>query len=313
MGSSRSRSPDQLDRDRQRYLPRDPAQPQSRWGLPRGLGTCSGRAESSSGPRSSSSTTPGCAPRSKAWMDDGWSPKLIAEVLARDHPDDRLARVSHETIYKCLYVQGRGQLRADLHKCLSTKTGQPASPGAVPSAAGSSTDVIHHQRASRRGRRPAVPGHWEGDLILGSRERQCDRHPGRAQHPVHHLVAPARRSHRRIGGRSDDRGDERAAGSPAPHHHLGPRQRDGQLAVTSTCSCRPRSTSAIPHSPWQRGSNENTNRLLAVLVREGHRPQRLHQSRPQTRPRHTQQAAPTHPGSRHPSPTAQPPSSIQAA
>ena len=37
----------------------------------------------------------------EAWMDDGWSPKLIAVVLARDHPDDRLARVSHETIYKC--------------------------------------------------------------------------------------------------------------------------------------------------------------------------------------------------------------------
>ena len=44
----------------------------------------------------------------ETWMDDGWSPKLIAEVVARDHPDDRLARVSHETIYKCLYVQGRG-------------------------------------------------------------------------------------------------------------------------------------------------------------------------------------------------------------
>ena len=44
----------------------------------------------------------------EAWMDDGWSPQLIAAVLARDHPDDRLARVSHETIYKCLYVQTRG-------------------------------------------------------------------------------------------------------------------------------------------------------------------------------------------------------------
>ena len=57
----------------------------------------------------------------ETWMDDGWSPKLIAEVLARDHPDDKLARVSHETIYQCLYVQGRGHLRADLNKCLSTK------------------------------------------------------------------------------------------------------------------------------------------------------------------------------------------------
>jgi len=41
--------------------------------------------------------------------------------VARDHPDDKLARVSHETIYKCLYVQTRGSLRADLHTCLSTK------------------------------------------------------------------------------------------------------------------------------------------------------------------------------------------------
>ena len=48
-------------------------------------------------------------------MDDGWSPKLIAQMLARDHDDDRLLRVSHETIYKCLYVQTRGSLRADLH------------------------------------------------------------------------------------------------------------------------------------------------------------------------------------------------------
>jgi IS30 family transposase len=49
-------------------------------------------------------------------MDDGWSPKLIAAMLARDHPDDKLMRVSHETIYQCLYVQTRGSLRADLHK-----------------------------------------------------------------------------------------------------------------------------------------------------------------------------------------------------
>ena len=54
-------------------------------------------------------------------MDQGWSPKLIADMLARDHPDDKLARVSHETIYRCLYVQTRGSLRADLHKRLSTK------------------------------------------------------------------------------------------------------------------------------------------------------------------------------------------------
>ena len=61
-----------------------------------------------------------CA-RIEAWMDQGMEPKLIADVLARDHPDDRLLTVSHETIYQCVYVQTRGSLRADLHRCLSTK------------------------------------------------------------------------------------------------------------------------------------------------------------------------------------------------
>ncbi len=79
------------------------------------------------------------------WMDDGWSPKLIAEMLARDHPDDRLARVSHETIYKCLYVQGRGQLRADLNKCLSTKRAASKTSGQYRggAAGGEFSDVSH--------------------------------------------------------------------------------------------------------------------------------------------------------------------------
>src|SRR5262249_57632900 len=67
----------------------------------------------------------------EAWMDQGWSPKLIAEVLARDHPDDKLMRVSHETIYTCLYVQARGSLRADLHQRLSTKRSTRHHPGRV--------------------------------------------------------------------------------------------------------------------------------------------------------------------------------------
>ncbi len=65
----------------------------------------------------------------ETWMDDGWSPNLIADVLARDHGDDKLIRVSHETIYQCLYVQTRGSLRADLHKCLSTKRSTRKAPG----------------------------------------------------------------------------------------------------------------------------------------------------------------------------------------
>ena len=98
----------------------------------------------------------------ETWMDDGWSPKLIAEVLARDHPDDKLMQVSHETIYQCLYVQARGQLRADLHKCLSTKRSTRRPRGAARRAGVYASDTIFtiSDRPAEAADR-AVPGHWE--------------------------------------------------------------------------------------------------------------------------------------------------------
>ena len=104
------------------------------------------------------------------WMDDGWSPRLIAEVLARDHRGDKLMQVSRETIYQCLYVQTRGSLRADLHKRLSTKR-SARKPRGHPSRTGVYTPgeifTISDRPAEAVDR--AVPGHWEGDLILGAR------------------------------------------------------------------------------------------------------------------------------------------------
>jgi IS30 family transposase len=57
----------------------------------------------------------------ESWMDQGWSPRLIAVMLAAEHGNDHTSRVSHETIYQALYVQTRGSLRADLHRKLSLK------------------------------------------------------------------------------------------------------------------------------------------------------------------------------------------------
>ncbi|BBX65733.1 hypothetical protein MSAS_49070 [Mycobacterium saskatchewanense] len=98
----------------------------------------------------------------EAWMDQGWSPKLIADVLARDHRDDKLATVSHETIYQCLYVQTRGSLRADLHRCLSTKRSARKSRGHVDSRSGSTAAV--RSSPSPSGRRSRRPG---GSRALG--------------------------------------------------------------------------------------------------------------------------------------------------
>ena len=106
--------------------------------------------------------------KDRRWA-SAWSPEQIANRLLIDYPEDESMRISHETIYQALYIQGRGALKRDLVTCL--RTGRALR--------------IPRQRARRRGRkfvtdevriskRPAeaedraVPGHWEGDLILGT-------------------------------------------------------------------------------------------------------------------------------------------------
>ena len=171
-----------------------------------------------------------------------------------------LARVSHETIYQCIYVQSRGHLRADLNKCLSTKRGRPERPGAEQSDAGSSLTCSPHQRPAEPADR-AVPGHWEGDLILGT---GCTSAIGtlveRSTRFTILLHLPRRR-HRRGGGNRDDR-----AMSELPAHlrRTITWDRGSEMANWRDIDLQLQAPVYFcdPHSPWQRGTNENTNRLL---------------------------------------------------
>ena len=205
----------------------------------------------------------------QAWMDQGWSPKLIADVLARDHPDDRLMRVSHETIYQCLYVQTRGSLRADLHKCLSTKRAARKHRGRATSHgiySPGSVFTISDRPAEVADR--AVPGHWEGDLILGpggssaigtlveraTRFTLLLHLPD--QHNAETVAAAMIQSMRELPEHlrrsiTWDRGSEMANWQQIQLH-----------LNTPVYFCN-------PHSPWQRGTNENTNRLLRFWFEKG--------------------------------------------
>src|SRR5699024_7194918 len=110
----------------------------------------------------------GLCARVEAWMDDGWSPKLIADMLTREHPADRSRRVSHETIYQALYVQGRGRLRQDLARCLSTRRQRRKPVGnRVRGARATYRDALTIRQRPAEVADRAVPGHWEGDLIVG--------------------------------------------------------------------------------------------------------------------------------------------------
>jgi IS30 family transposase len=204
----------------------------------------------------------------KDWLEQGWSPKLIADVLARDHPDDRLARVSHETIYQCLYVQTRGDLRADLHKCLSTKRASRKSRGRSCSRGvySSGEEFTIAQRPPEVDDR-AVPGHWEGDLIVGPNNSAIGTLVERSTRfaillhlPEDHTAATvAAAMIHAMGELPDhlrrsitwDRGSEMA------------NWRDIHLQLAAPVYfCN-------PHSPWQRGTNENTNRLLRFWFEKG--------------------------------------------
>jgi IS30 family transposase len=212
---------------------------------------------------------PGLCRRIESWMDDGWSPKLIATVLKHDHPHTIMDRVNHETIYQALYVQTRGQLRADLNQKLSLKRRQRKPRGSSDGRGKSlytEAFTIRDRPAEAADR--AVPGHWEGDLIMGAGNTSAvgtlvERStrftillhlPGRhdatsvAEAMIGQMSRLPEHLRRSI---TWDRGSELAEFEKI------------QLELgTPVYFCDPR-------SPWQRGSNENTNRLLRFWLEKG--------------------------------------------
>ena len=203
------------------------------------------------------------------WMDQGGSPKLIADVLARDYPDDKLMRVSHETIYQCLYVQTRGSLRADLHKQLSTKRssrkprGHPGRTGVYRPGAVFTISDRPPEAADR-----AVPGHWEGDLILGRGNRSA----------IGTLVERATRFTILLHLPADHTAETVAAAmieamAELPEHLRRSITWDRGSEMANWQQIRLQLGTPVyfcnPHSPWQRGTNENTNRLLRFWFEKG--------------------------------------------
>jgi transposase, IS30 family len=195
-----------------------------------------------------------------------WSPQQITRRLRTEFPTRPEMWVSHETIYKSLYIQGRGELRRELHRCLRTGRAQRRHQGRVEQRGRIKDMVLISERPADVEDR-AVPGHWEGDLILGANNataiatlverstryvmlgRVTDKRAETVRHAVTELILRLPEHLRR--SLTWDQGTEMAE--------------HAQFRVDTNVDVY----FCDPHSPWQRGSNENTNGLLRQYFPKG--------------------------------------------
>ena len=209
-------------------------------------------------------------PRLLAAVEEGleglWSPEQISARLTQDHPDDEEMRISHETIYRSLYVQSRGELRWQLSKKLRTGRRTRRARGRVETRGRISEMVPIAQRPPEVDER-RVPGHWEGDLLVGAGGRSAI--VTLVERQTRYVLLAALEDQTTL--HVTDVLAERIAQLPA------------QLARSLTwdqgreMAAHKRFTGQTgiqvyfcdPHSPWQRGSNENTNGLLRQYLPKG--------------------------------------------
>jgi IS30 family transposase len=203
----------------------------------------------------------------RAWLTLCWSPQEIAQRLRLEYPDDPMMQVSHETIYHSLYVQGRGELRRELTRCLRTGRAERRPQGQAEKRARIPEMVMISERPADVADR-AVPGHWEGDLIMGKANRSA----------VGTLVERSTRYvlllHLAEGKNATDvrNAMEKAIATlPAKLARSVTWDQGTEMAQHRefTVATGIPVYFCDPHSPWQRGSNENTNGLLRQFMPKG--------------------------------------------
>ena len=198
-----------------------------------------------------------------------WSPEQISDHLATTFPDRVEMQVCPETIYQALYVQGRGHLRADLHQHL--RTGRAVRRPRRSTAKGPSGKIPDMIMISERPAEVvdrAVPGHWEGDLILGSNCRSAIATLVERQ-TRYTMLVHLPQGH----GAMAVRDGLEAAIKALPQHLRKSLTWDQGTELAQHRQITVATKMAIyfcdPHSPWQRGTNENTNGLLRQYFPKG--------------------------------------------
>ncbi|MGW9351879.1 IS30 family transposase [Nocardiopsis flavescens] len=220
----------------------------------------------------------------RRWV-TGWSPEQVSHRLKVDFPDDESMRISHEAIYQSLFIEGRGALKRELVACLRTGRAlrEPRARARDKPQGHVTAEVVLSQRPAEAADR-AVPGHWEGDLIIGTGRSAIGTLVERSSRStlLVHLPRlegwgerPAAKNGPSLGGYGAVAMNAALRASmtrlPGQLRRTLTWDRGKELSFHAqfTVDTGTRVFFADPHSPWQRPTNENTNGLLRQYFPKG--------------------------------------------